>query len=931
MVLFFSYSHDFGKALSFDDTSGLAGTTYYYWVKACNIYGCSDYSSYNTGYRAGSPPGIPTNVIATNGTYTDRVRITWNAVSGATSYEVYRADSAGGTKTNLSSPTATTYDDFWATTGTTYYYWVKACNTYGCSDYSSYNTGYRAGSPPGIPTGVAATNSTYTDKIRVTWNSVSGATFYEVYRADSAGGSKTKRSSPTGTTYDDLSATAGKTYYYWVKACNTYGCSDFSQYDTGLMAAMLDLSISGLRMEPAQPRAMDEVVHLIFTITNNGNIGFSPARDGLTLTAKLLKGSDYRASFDADLNENVSGLLPGSSTVVVVTFFIYSPDINALELQLTTDVTESDLSNNVARLSPISVLPAESTVTACYGLLGDAMIAYLMAHGIEGTELATVGKETAVWAAKLSEYVRAGDLEQASEVSIDWLKSLLIIAIGELNPLDIVIDVLHLLFVSIKESLECGDALANFFLSAEWELEYWLSELGESLNVVLVESPIYVRVKNDAGQHIGFNPDGSIVNEIGGARVSHTSGGEKLITYPGHGTALVEIFGYDSGTFNLELTLVNADRSMDVVRYTNVPVTQHTTGVVDAQGSGYILELDDDGNGSVDRVVAPTDVDKLTPGSRLFLPLAVGSSGTPMPVTYALEVSAAGQGTITIAPQKPAYRAGDRVRLTAVAAEGWKFAGWIGDVATTDNPAELVIAGNHEVLAVFEEDEGGLASRLVTCLPFDGHSDDLVNLVSGVPHGNATFVTERKLGSHAVSVNQADLEGWIEVPESPPTTGNFTYSLWVYPRDAEADRLQLAVSSWYRYYNDALRLGVSDGRVFYGIEPGWAAPNWNRTSIAPVASNTWYHAVVVKENSTLTLYLNGEYDSHIAGLDQAITTSPNSYGIGRFPGTAEGSPPSFDGLVDDLAVWSRALSAAEVRNLYNNGEGLACSEARWGD
>jgi hypothetical protein len=77
------------------------------------------------------------------------VRITWSSVSGATYYKVYRATSSGGTRSQIGSPTSTSFDDTTASAGTTYYYWVRASNSYGDSGYSSYNTGYRA--VPGPP------------------------------------------------------------------------------------------------------------------------------------------------------------------------------------------------------------------------------------------------------------------------------------------------------------------------------------------------------------------------------------------------------------------------------------------------------------------------------------------------------------------------------------------------------------------------------------------------------------------------------------------------------------------------------------------------------------------------------------------------------------------------------------------------------------
>jgi outer membrane protein assembly factor BamB len=254
---------------SYDDTSASVGTTYYYWVKAKNTYGTSGYSSYNTGYRAGTAPPAPTNVSATDGTYTDKVRITWSASSGATSYEVYRATSSGGTKSQIGTPTGTYYDDTSASVGTTYYYWVKAKNTYGTSGYSSYNTGYRAGSAPPAPTNVSATDGTYTDKVRITWSASSGATSYEVYRATSSGGTKSKIGTPSGTSYDDYSASVGTTYYYWVKAKNSYGTSGYSSYNTGYRQEDTAITVTSPNGgESWQPGTSHSI-----TWTSSGNVG----------------------------------------------------------------------------------------------------------------------------------------------------------------------------------------------------------------------------------------------------------------------------------------------------------------------------------------------------------------------------------------------------------------------------------------------------------------------------------------------------------------------------------------------------------------------------------------------------------------------------------------------------------------------------------
>jgi fibronectin type 3 domain-containing protein len=119
--------------------------TYYYYVKASNDYGMSGYSTYDTGYRSDGRPPAPTNVIASDGVYTDRVQVTWATSPGADSYTVYRATSTSrrATKVVIGTTFATNYDDPTASVGVTYYYYVTATNSYGTSAYSAYDTGYR--------------------------------------------------------------------------------------------------------------------------------------------------------------------------------------------------------------------------------------------------------------------------------------------------------------------------------------------------------------------------------------------------------------------------------------------------------------------------------------------------------------------------------------------------------------------------------------------------------------------------------------------------------------------------------------------------------------------------------------------------------------------------------------------------------------------
>ena len=243
-----TYSQATSSSSPYYDTSATIGTTYYYRLKACSGSSgtgiCSDYSNYDTGYRAIAAPNTPT---VSDGTYTDKVLILWSSVSGANSYIIYRSTSANGTYLQATSSSSPYYDTS-AIIGTTYYYKLRACTgsngSGACSDYSNYNTGYRAIVAPNTP---SASDGTYTDKVLISWSSVSGANSYIIYRSTSANGTYSQAAG-LSLLYYDTSATAGTTYYYKLRACTgssgTGICSSYSNYDTGYRAITAAPSIA---------------------------------------------------------------------------------------------------------------------------------------------------------------------------------------------------------------------------------------------------------------------------------------------------------------------------------------------------------------------------------------------------------------------------------------------------------------------------------------------------------------------------------------------------------------------------------------------------------------------------------------------------------------------------------------------------------------
>ena len=160
--------------------------------------------------------------------------LTWNAVEGATSYRIYRSTSRGSGYSLLGTTTSTSYVNTGASTGTTYYYRVKAVNRDGmASGYSNIVSGNVVVTPkPSAPV-VKIGNSAASGKPMLTWNAVSGATSYKVYRATSQSGTYSLLGTVTATSYTNTGAKAGVTYYYKVKAVNSAGESAYSNIVSG--------------------------------------------------------------------------------------------------------------------------------------------------------------------------------------------------------------------------------------------------------------------------------------------------------------------------------------------------------------------------------------------------------------------------------------------------------------------------------------------------------------------------------------------------------------------------------------------------------------------------------------------------------------------------------------------------------------------------
>ncbi len=160
----------------------------------------------------------PAPILAVEAMSASSLRITWAAVPGATGYEVYRATSSSGPFQVVKWTTAKTFTNTYLTTGTRYFYKVRAYNIVGGEKCVSGEFG---AAKTGVPLGkasIATIAATGKDRIKLTWNALTGATGYEVLMATASGGPYATVKNTTALSFTMTGLAANKTYFFKLRA-----------------------------------------------------------------------------------------------------------------------------------------------------------------------------------------------------------------------------------------------------------------------------------------------------------------------------------------------------------------------------------------------------------------------------------------------------------------------------------------------------------------------------------------------------------------------------------------------------------------------------------------------------------------------------------------------------------------------------------------
>jgi len=195
-------------------------------------------------------------------------------------------------------------------------------------------------------------------------------------------------------------------------------------------------------------------------------------------------------------------------------------------------------------------------------------------------------------------------------------------------------------------------------------------------------------------------------------------------------------------------------------------------------------------------------------------------------------------------------------------------------------------------------------------LPFEDPPQEITYDRSGHGNDGTIYGATRVIGRVRNALSFDGVDDYVEVSHKPELNllKSHTIMFWMYPRDVLTTQalFEKTFVSPETSFSWAMNIGVVDRRAQYLLEsdpPGAGRILTNQTDLA---ANVWHHIASTWDESTVKIYLNGVLDASAPYVGTRYATTGPLH-IGR--------PSPLNAVLDEIRIYSRALSQAEIKRL----------------
>ena len=215
---------------------------------------------------------------------------------------------------------------------------------------------------------------------------------------------------------------------------------------------------------------------------------------------------------------------------------------------------------------------------------------------------------------------------------------------------------------------------------------------------------------------------------------------------------------------------------------------------------------------------------------------------------------------------------------------------------------------------------------LVGYWPLNGNANDQSGNGNNGTVNGATLTTDR-LGNADSAYSFDGVNDLISTSDSNTLniSNNITMSAWVYDvSDSQNYHTILNKrinGNWsygvsFSYYFGPGGSPTEINKVFSGRRNNFGAQTEYKFSNEPIVFGQWIHIVVKIENNLITFYKNG-IDMGVNLFGNQFTIPMINQVVGLTIGSNGDGGEWFNGKLDDIGIWNRALSQQEITNMYN--------------